>query len=233
MRASGERFAASFILLACIGPSTGFVPMGRISVELRQPDAVSICAAVGTRPKPGMRSRINIRQPSARTSVAVQALPGEKKEVISEALRKSVVVEAAMEHCFQVASDLDSYTKWCSKGGMKKVIVMERNEDNLASKVQLTAGKLGVDMLNVMEYSYISPSEVSFNSIEGDVMKKLEGRYMFAAVANEPSKTEVTYELDLEFGFPLPGMVRTQICGAIMRTALNAFKTYAETGQGP
>jgi len=65
------------------------------------------------------------------------------------------------------------------------------------------------------------------------VMKKLEGRYMFAAVANEPSKTEVTYELDLEFGFPLPGMVRTQICGAIMRTALNAFKTYAETGQGP
>jgi len=35
--------------------------------------------------------------------------------------------------------------------------------------LQLTAGKLGVDMLNVMEYSYISPSEVSFNSIEGDV----------------------------------------------------------------
>jgi len=137
MRASGERFAASFILLACIGPSTGFVPMGRISVELRQPDAVSMCAAVGTRPKPGMRSRINIRQQSARTSVAVQALPSEKKEVISEALRKSVVVEAAMEHCFQVASDLDSYTKWCSKGGMKKVIVMERNDDNLASKVQV------------------------------------------------------------------------------------------------
>jgi len=39
----------------------------------------------------------------------------------------------------------------------------------LFGMLQLTAGKLGVDMLNVMEYSYISPSEVSFNSIEGDV----------------------------------------------------------------
>jgi len=227
---------ASLIHLACMGPVTsfvGFVPMGGTKHALRQLEP-SLCTAgvLGLRQKSVLRSRV-FGQPSARTTVAVQTVPEQTTEVISEALRKSVVVEASLEDCFRVASDLDSYTKWCSKGGMKKVIVLERNDENFVSKVQLTAGKLGVDMLNVMEYTYRYPSEVSFKSIEGDVMKKLEGRYIFSVVGNEPSKTEVTYELDLEFGFPLPGMVRTQICGAIMRTALNAFKLYAETGKGP
>ena len=40
---------------------------------------------------------------------------------------------------------------------------------------QLTAGKLGVDMLNTMEYTYDYPRQVLFKSVEGDVMKRLEG----------------------------------------------------------
>jgi ribosome-associated toxin RatA of RatAB toxin-antitoxin module len=83
-------------------------------------------------------------------------------------------------------------------------------------------------MLNVMEYSYEYPGQVIFKSIEGDVMKRLEGRYIFKPDGTE-AVTEVTYELDIEFGFPLPTMVRNQICGAIMRTALTAFKSHTET----
>jgi len=37
------------------------------------------------------------------------------------------------------------------------------------------------------------------------------GRYVFEPQDN--GKTAVTYELDLEFGFGLPRMVRNQICG--------------------
>jgi len=76
---------------------------------------------------------------------------------------------------------------------------------------QMTAGKLGVDMLNTMQYSYVTPNQVIFNSIEGDVMKTLTGRYVFAEVEGAPSKTQVTYELALEFGFPLPSMVRSTV----------------------
>jgi len=38
----------------------------------------------------------------------------------------------------------------------------------------MTAGKLGVDMLNVMAYSYDFPNQVIFKSLEGDVMKRLQ-----------------------------------------------------------
>ena len=77
----------------------------------------------------------------------------------------------------------------------------------------MTAGKLGVDMLNTMEYTYDFPNQVMFRSLEGDVMKTLDGRYVFAPVEGKPSHTEVTYELALEFGFPLPSMVRTTVRG--------------------
>jgi hypothetical protein len=65
----------------------------------------------------------------------LQATAGEEK--ILEVLKQSVTVTATREECFKVASDLDSYTEWCRKGGMKKVMVMERDEQNRASKVQV------------------------------------------------------------------------------------------------
>lgn len=68
-------------------------------------------------------------------------------------------------------------------------------------------------MLNTMEYTYDFPNQVTFKSIEGDVMKTLNGRYFFAPVEGKPSRTEVTYELALEFGFPLPSMVRSTVRG--------------------
>ncbi|KAJ1490244.1 hypothetical protein T484DRAFT_3369004 [Baffinella frigidus] len=62
-------------------------------------------------------------------------------------------------------------------------------------------------------------------------MKTLAGRYEFAEISR--GTTEVTYTLELEFGFTLPDFARQQIAGAIMRTALNALKMYCETGKGP
>lgn len=238
--ASGAAAAAAglVVLLACVvGPVTGFAPArgaalaGGLQLRSREP-CVSRNSVGLLRQRAKDRTRLARRL--VRRTTAVQATPAEEtakpaEELASEALRQTVVVEASMDHCFNVASNLDAYRQWCAKGGMKQVEVLLRNDDNLATKVKLTAGKLGVDMLNTMEYSYDYPRQVLFKSVEGDVMKKLEGRYIFEPVADAPHKTSVTYELDLEFGFPLPGMVRTQICGAIMRTALNAFKSHTET----
>lgn len=230
VRVGGKmRILGAFLLVVCVGHVEGFAPMGgstlpglkHVSTSRLIEAATSVggmqTSALSLRP----RSESCFRQ-HVRSSMSVQVAAGE--DVLLEVLKQSVVVEANLEECYGVASNLDAYTRWCSKGGMKKVIVLERNEDELATKVQLTAGKLGVDMLNVMEYSYNFPHEVAFKSIEGDVMKTLQGRYVFESSEGSPEKTDVTYELSLEFGFPLPNMVRKQICGAIMRTALTAFK---------
>ena len=160
-------------------------------------------------------------------------------EDMSRTERASIVIDRELEHCYNVAADLDNYMSWCRKGGMKEIEILQRLEDNMcplsgngrADTVRFKAGKLGVDMLNVMQYGYHHPEKVSFRSLEGDVMKKMVGCYEFKPTG--AGATEVTYNLDLEFGFKLPDFARQQIMGAIMRTALNALKLYCETGVGP
>ena len=270
---------ACVILFLCVEEAAAFAvaPMGAGVALRRRHELRSTEATVSLQLLRSVERTRRRERPSARRSMAVQAAPGEKEaEAISETLQQTVIVEASMDECFQVASDLDNYRLWCRKGGMKKVNVLERLDCGKASKVevgalypfigrmrvplvsyfavatdlrrpavscdpdcdgqrlqpwpwqkraalhrvvltmridprQMTAGKLGVDMLNTMEYSYAEPNQVIFNSIEGDVMKTLNGRYIFAEVEGASSKTEVTYELALEFGFPLPEMVRSTV----------------------
>jgi hypothetical protein len=51
------------------------------------------------------------------------------------------------------------------------------------------------------------------------------GRYVFEPQDN--GKTSVTYELDLEFGFGLPRMVRNQICGCACSRTNTDIQTHA------
>jgi len=87
--------------------------------------------------------------------MAVQAAPGETEaEVISEALKQTVIVEASIEDCFQVASDLDNYRQWCKKGGMKKINVLERLECGKASKVEVSSRHPFVGRMRAPPVSY-------------------------------------------------------------------------------
>ena len=131
--------AASALLVLWLGEVSGFAPMGA-GVLRRSPALRSTEAAVLSlqQPRSAERARM-LDQLSARRSTAVHAAPKEAgSEVIAETLKQSCVVEASMEDCFEVASDLDSYRKWCAKGGMKQVEVVERLECGKASKVKVS-----------------------------------------------------------------------------------------------
>eukprot|EP00960_Hanusia_phi_P058421 763881-Hanusia_phi.AAC.1 len=141
----------------------------------------------------------------------------------SHFLKQSIIVDASIDECYGAAADLDDYAAWCRKGGMKKVKVLDRNDDGLCSKVEFTAGKLGIDMVNIVEYSYDAPRLVKFHSISGDIMKTLDG---FESLGG--GDTKMTYELLLEFGFVIPEFARKQIVGAIMQTALESLKSHIE-----
>jgi hypothetical protein len=148
--ASGAAAAAAglVVLLACVvGPVTGFAPArgaalaGGLQLRSREP-CVSRNSVGLLRQRAKDRTRLARRL--VRRTTAVQATPAEEtakpaEELASEALRQTVVVEASMDHCFNVASNLDAYRQWCAKGGMKQVEVLLRNDDNLATKVKVRA----------------------------------------------------------------------------------------------
>ncbi|EKX54803.1 hypothetical protein GUITHDRAFT_149861 [Guillardia theta CCMP2712] len=149
-----------------------------------------------------------------------------EEEIDSHFLKQSIIVDASIDECYGAAADLDDYATWCRKGGMKKVKVLDRNDDGMCSKVEFTAGKLGIDMVNVVEYSYEAPRLVKFHSISGDIMKTLDGCFRFETLGG--GDTKMTYELLLEFGFVIPEFARKQIVGAIMQTALESLKDHIE-----
>jgi predicted aminopeptidase len=147
LRATPARAAAPaagcFMLLSCVGYATGFAPAHSAalasSVRLRglqrpQPDCTREFSNGLLCQRP--RDRAGLAQRHARrTAVQTQSAP--QTELVSEVLKQTVLVEASVDHCFGVASDLDGYRAWCAKGGMKKVEILVRNENNLATQVKV------------------------------------------------------------------------------------------------
>jgi len=135
--------AGCFMFLSCVGHATGFAPAYGASlasgVRLRglqcpQPDGKRELSNGLLCQRP--MDRAGLAQRHARRS-AVQTQSAPQTELASEVLKQTVLVEASVDHCFGVASDLDGYRAWCAKGGMKKVEVLVRNENNLATQVKV------------------------------------------------------------------------------------------------
>ena len=61
-----------------------------------------------------------------------------EEEIDSHFLRQSIIVDASIDECYGAAADLDDYATWCRKGGMKKVKVLDRNDDGMCSKVEVS-----------------------------------------------------------------------------------------------
>jgi hypothetical protein len=76
-----------------------------------------------------------------------------------------------------------------------------------------------------LEYDYSNaPASFSWDLVDGDV-KELSGSYGFDEFDDV---TEVTYELSIEPGFPLPGFMKRQAEKQIMKGALQDLKKRVE-----
>ena len=61
--------------------------------------------------------------------------------------------------------------------------------------------------------------------VEGDILRRLDGRYGFEA---EGEGTRVTYDLAIDVAIPMPGLIKRRAAGMIMGTALRELKKEAE-----
>lgn len=78
-----------------------------------------------------------------------------------------------------------------------------------------------------LAYDYAgAPQTFSWSLVEGDV-KELSGAYSFDEFED---LTEVSYELTLDPGFRVPGILKRQAEKLIVSTALNDLKKRVESG---
>jgi ribosome-associated toxin RatA of RatAB toxin-antitoxin module len=143
---------------------------------------------------------------------------------MADEAHEHISVAASPEHCFAIATDYERYPEWAKD--VKHAAVLERDPEGRASKVEYRVAGLGKSIRYVLSYDYgAAPGAFSWQFVEGDTLRRLDGRYGFEP---EGSGTRVTYDLAVEIAIPMPGLIKRRAAGMIMGTALKELKKEAE-----
>jgi hypothetical protein len=127
--------------------------------------------------------------------------------------------------CFEVATDFERYPQWARD--VKHIEVLDRDDQGRGKTVEFRVAGLGRSIHYVLEYDYTeAESAFSWRLLEGDVLRRLDGRYGFEP---EDAGTRVTYDLAVEISIPMPGIIKRRAAGMIMGTALRELKKEVET----
>jgi ribosome-associated toxin RatA of RatAB toxin-antitoxin module len=143
---------------------------------------------------------------------------------MAETVKDSIDVSATMQEIFDVATDLDSYPEW--NENIKEVEIRGRDDEGrplevwmkVDAKLKVVQYTLGYDYEN-------APDSFSWHLLEGDI-KEMEGSYSFDQFEDV---TEVTYEMKVDPGFPIPGFLKRQAEKQIARSALEDLKKRVES----
>jgi ribosome-associated toxin RatA of RatAB toxin-antitoxin module len=145
---------------------------------------------------------------------------------MTEQATQRTVVHATPERCWEVAVDFERYPEWATR--IKEVTIEERDAEDRPIRVTYRVGAMGRSAQYTLAYDYSGgPPELSWVLEKGDIMRKLDGSYVFEP--NDAGGTDVTYHLEAELVFPLPGFIKDRARSFILHTALNELKRRVES----
>ena len=137
---------------------------------------------------------------------------------------ESVVVAAGLDACFAMTIDFEKYPEWAHD--VKQATVLTRDASGRPTVVEFRASALGRSTHYTLGYSYgDAPLTIQWKLVDGDIMRTLDGDYMFEPVNNG---TLVTYDLSIDLVIPLPGFVKRRAENRILHT-LNELKARCES----
>jgi len=143
---------------------------------------------------------------------------------MTDAVRDNIDISAPAEKIFEVATDLESYPEW--NANIKRVEIKARTTEGLPSEVWMEVDAKLKLISYTIGYDYSNaPESFSWSLIEGEV-KELEGSYKFDEFDDV---TEVTYEMKVDPGFPIPKLLKRQAEKQIARGALEDLKKRVES----
>ena len=139
-------------------------------------------------------------------------------------VKDTIDIEGTTEDILAVACDFESYPQWNDE--VKNVEILETDDDGRATQVAWKVDARIKTVGYVLEYDYSAlPDSYSWQLVEGDV-KQLNGTYSFDEFDDV---TDVGYELTLDPGFPVPGLLRRQGERRLKEAALDELKKRVES----
>ncbi|MCW2973490.1 MAG: cyclase/dehydrase [Thermoleophilia bacterium] len=133
-------------------------------------------------------------------------------------------IDAPLEEVFALATDVEGFGAWIKD--IREVEVLGRTKDGLATAARMRVDVSIREVEYILDYEYDRPNGVSWSSRPGGDIKSLEGSYAFEV--NDDGGTDVTYTLELDPGFPVPGFLLKRATKHITSAALSGLKARAE-----
>jgi ribosome-associated toxin RatA of RatAB toxin-antitoxin module len=137
---------------------------------------------------------------------------------------ESMTIKADPAKIMGVIADFPSYPQWA--GPVKQIEVLEEGPDGRAKSVRFHVEVMGLSDLYVNEYIWSGDKRVDWTMSQGRSMKSQVGRYELAPAGN--GATKVTYDLTVDIGIPVPGLIRRRIQAKVVDTALKDLKKRCE-----
>ena len=143
---------------------------------------------------------------------------------MADEAHERIHIDAPVDVCFGIATDFGAYPAWTSD--VKHARVVDRDDQGRATRADFRAAALGRNVRYVLDYDLSdAPRSFSWQLVEGDMLRTLEGRYIFDDV---DGGTDVTYDLTVDLSIPVPGLVKRRAAGRIVSAALQDLKHAAE-----
>jgi uncharacterized membrane protein len=139
----------------------------------------------------------------------------------------TLTVDAPLDKCWAIATDFERYPEWAKD--VKSAVVVARDDQGRATEVEFRTSALGRSTHYTLAYEYsAAPHRLAWRMVKGDVMRAVDGAYMFAPDAS--GGVVVTYNLSIELVVPLPGFVKRRAEVRILNT-VKELKVRAESSQ--
>ena len=142
---------------------------------------------------------------------------------------RSVEIDAPIERCFDIASDVERAPDW--QDSLKDAEVLERDPDRRPLLVETQSDAKVKTVKAVLRFSYDEPTGITWEQEKGDV-KSLVGWWKFEDL--DGGRTRATYGLDVDPGRMLGMLLRGPVEGQVRDFLLGGFaeglKRKAEEG---
>ena len=143
---------------------------------------------------------------------------------MSDRATETTTIAADPAAVMAILLDFPRYPEWAKD--LKAVEVLASDDDGRATSVRFRAAGMGRSVNYTLTYDHSDPNVLAWVLSEGDIMRKLDGRYVLTAV--DGGSTQIVYELEVELVVPLPGFIKRRSQGKIMHAALDELKAFAE-----
>ena len=140
---------------------------------------------------------------------------------------RSVEIDAPMERCYEIASDIANAPEW--QGSLKDVEVLERDGEKRALLAETESDAKVKTVRTTLRFSYEKPTAIRWVQEKGDT-KSLNGSWAFEDLGG--GRTKATYALEADpgrmLGLLLRGPAESMVRDFLLGNAAEGLKEKAE-----